>query len=173
MGWTDPPNSHFTVSPLSAIRNPSGLRATSPRLKVVSNVHQKGGGGKAAHPSATVIWLCELLAAFNSETAPPCRLCGGSPVCYVGASPPGQNTAGRRGTRGRERLKGFYTPQLRRLAPVSIPYAFDLIKIQTLPARAAKQCFIVILCALPSQFYVCKLIQTLCYLKSYLPVIFW
>lgn len=30
---------------------------------------------------------------FYSETAPPCRLCGGSPVCWVGALPPARNVA--------------------------------------------------------------------------------
>ncbi len=30
---------------------------------------------------------------FYSEAAPPCRLCDGSPVCCVGALPPGHNSA--------------------------------------------------------------------------------
>lgn len=54
-----------------------------------------------------VIGLSVLLAAFSlySETAPPCRLCGGSPVCCVGAlclqdtTLPGEKGPGR-GARG-------------------------------------------------------------------------
>lgn len=37
--------------------------------------------------------LSDCWQRFYSETAPPCRLCGGSPVCCVGALPPAHNTA--------------------------------------------------------------------------------
>lgn len=86
----------------SASRNTSALKASSPSLQAtLPTQHQliftkmgKQQCSASALPSVTE-WLDSRCCwqRFYSETAPPCRLCGGSPVCWVGALPPAHNVA--------------------------------------------------------------------------------
>ena len=64
---------------------------------------EKGTGrkknGKHARSASVLLPVAERLDSqccwqqFKSEPAPPCRLCAGSPVCCVGALPPGHTSA--------------------------------------------------------------------------------
>lgn len=63
---------------------------------------EKGTGkkkGKHARSASVLLPVAEWLDSqccwqqFYSEPAPPCRLCAGSPVCCVGALPPGHTSA--------------------------------------------------------------------------------
>lgn len=77
------------------ISQPSGY---FPKCGITANFTKKKKGKQqrsaSALPSVTE-WLDSRCCwqPFYSETTPPCRLCGGSPVCCVGALPPGHSSA--------------------------------------------------------------------------------
>lgn len=110
------------------------LPSSYPLLYEFTNFHKSGKKNSSGLQQFSLLrqWLDfqSCWQRFYSETAPPCRLYSGSPVCCVGALPSGHSTAGSEGTRGG---RGIYTLQLHYLAAISAPYAFDLIKILSEP----------------------------------------
>lgn len=79
------------------ISQPSGYSPNTASLLILS----KNGKTAVFCTGSLSYWTLSVAGGvFYSETAPPCRLCDGSPVCCVGALPPGHNTARRKGTGG-------------------------------------------------------------------------
>lgn len=75
------------------ISEPSGYSPDAASRLIFTKMGKQQRSASAL-PSVTE-WLDSQCCwqRFYSETAPPCRLCGGSPVCCVGALPPAHNTA--------------------------------------------------------------------------------
>lgn len=85
----------WTGTPLVSRPHPSAFRLLS-QHGITANFTKMRKQQRSAWalPSVTE-WLDSQFCwqRFYSETAPPCRLCDGSPVCCVGALPPGHNSA--------------------------------------------------------------------------------
>lgn len=85
-------------------RNTAGLKASSrasgrlPRRSGAANFTKINGKNSSVLHRLPPLWRSDWTLGvagsdFYSETAPPCRLWGGSPVCCVGVLPPAHNTA--------------------------------------------------------------------------------
>lgn len=85
-------------------RNTAGLKASSrasgrlPRHSSTANFMKINGKNSSVLHRLSPLWRSDWTLSvagsdFYSETAPPCRLWGGSPVCCVGVLPPAHNTA--------------------------------------------------------------------------------